>query len=108
MVEIFSGLLTGLGFGVEPTGKHNDGVFMAVFNVEAFRPLETFKQEVTEFAEYLNATPTAEGFDSVLYPGEIEYQRMKKRLVEGIEVEDATWNKLVALAEKYGVSDIVA
>ena len=33
---------------------------------------------------------------------------MKKRLVEGIEVEDATWNKLVALAEKYGVSDIVA
>ena len=108
MVEIFSGLLTGLGFGVEPTGKHNDGVFMAVFNVEAFRPLETFKQEVTEFAEYLKATPTAEGFDGVLYPGEIEHQRMQKRLVDGIEVEDATWNKLVALAEKYGVSEIVA
>jgi LDH2 family malate/lactate/ureidoglycolate dehydrogenase len=108
MVEIFSGLLTGLGFGVEPTGKHNDGVFMAVFNVEAFRPLDTFKQEVTEFAEYLKATPTAEGFDSVLYPGEIEHQRMQKRLVDGIEVEDATWNKLVALAEKYGVSEIVA
>ena len=108
MVEIFSGLLTGLGFGVEPTGKHNDGVFMAVFNVEAFRPLDTFKQEVTEFAEYLKATPTAEGFDSVLYPGEIEHQRMQKRLVDGIDVEDATWNKLVALAEKYGVSEIVA
>ncbi len=108
MVEIFSGLLTGLGFGVEPTGKHNDGVFMAVFNVAAFRPLDTFKQEVTEFAEYLKATPTAEGFDEVLYPGEIEHQRMQKRLVEGIEVEDATWSKLVALAEKYGVGDIVA
>ena len=108
MVEIFSGLLTGLGFGVEPTGKHNDGVFMAVFNVEAFRPLDTFKQEVTEFAEYLKATPTAEGFDSVLYPGEIEHQRMQKRLVDGIDVEDATWNKLIALAEKYGVSEIVA
>ena len=108
MVEIFSGLLTGLGFGVEPTGKHNDGVFMAVFNVAAFRPLDRFKQEVTEFAEYLKATPTAEGFDEVLYPGEIEHQRMRKRLVEGIEVEDATWNKLVALAEKYGGGEIVA
>jgi len=31
------GLLTGLGFGVEPTGRHNDGCFMAVFKVDAFR-----------------------------------------------------------------------
>lgn len=108
MVEIFSGLLTGLGFGVEPTGKHNDGVFMAVFNVAAFRPLEDFKREVTEFAEYLKATPPAQGFEEVLYPGEIEHQRMRKRLVDGIAVEDATWSRLVALAEKYGVPEIVA
>src|SRR6266850_4996019 len=39
MVEILCGLLTGLGFGVEPTGRHNDGCFMAVFKVDAFRPL---------------------------------------------------------------------
>ncbi len=107
MVEIFSGLLTGLGFGVEPTGKHNDGVFMAVFNVAAFRPLDQFKQEVTEFAEYLKATPTAAGFEEVLYPGEIEHQRELKRSVDGIDVEDATWNKLAALAQKYGVSEIM-
>src|SRR5207253_9582408 len=25
MVEVLCGLLTGLGFGVEPTGRHNDG-----------------------------------------------------------------------------------
>src|SRR5665213_298803 len=31
MVEILCGLLTGLGFGVEPTGRHNDGCFLAVF-----------------------------------------------------------------------------
>src|SRR6266446_161225 len=40
MVEVLCGLLTGLGFGVEPTGRHNDGCFMAVFNVAAFRPLK--------------------------------------------------------------------
>jgi len=107
MVEIFSGLLTGLGFGVEPTGKHNDGVFMAVFNVAAFRPLDQFKEEVTEFAEYLKATPTAEGFEEVLYPGEIEHQRMLKRKVDGIDVEDVTWGKLTALAERFGVPEIM-
>ncbi len=39
MVEMLSGILTGLGFGIDPQARHNDGCFIAVFNVEAFRPL---------------------------------------------------------------------
>jgi LDH2 family malate/lactate/ureidoglycolate dehydrogenase len=105
IVEIFSGLLTGLGFGVEPTGRHNDGCFIAVFNVAAFRDLEVFKREVTEFAQYLKATPPAEGFTEVLYPGEIEYRREQDRRKNGISVEDATWNKLRDLAQGYGIAD---
>src|SRR6202166_2137290 len=60
IVEILAGLLTGLGFGVDPQGRHNDGCFMAVFNVAAFRDLTTFKQEVTDFAQYLKDTPKAQ------------------------------------------------
>ena len=105
MVEILCGLLTGLGFGVEPTGRHNDGCFMAVFNVAAFRPLAEFKKDVGEFAAYLKATPPAEGSKGVLYPGEIEYMREQDRRQNGIEVEDATWYKLRSLAEDYGLSD---
>lgn len=104
MVEILSGLLTGLGFGVEPTGKHNDGCFISIYNVEAFRPLETFKAEVTEFAEYLKATRPAPGVEEVLYPGEIEHKRRVVNLRDGIYVEDQTWNRLKALADKYGVT----
>src|SRR6266849_3931253 len=91
IVEILCGLLTGLGFGMDPTGRHNDGCFIAVFNVEAFRPLAQFKQEVTEFAHYLNATPPAGGSRSVLYPGEIEHLREQERRQSGIDVENATW-----------------
>jgi LDH2 family malate/lactate/ureidoglycolate dehydrogenase len=105
IVEILCGLLTGLGFGMEPTGRHNDGCFIAVFNVEAFRPLAQFKQEVTEFARYLKATPPSEGSSGVLYPGEIEHLREQERRAAGIDVEDATWNKLRALAEGYGLTD---
>jgi uncharacterized oxidoreductase len=101
MVEVLCGLLTGLGFGVEPTGRHNDGCFMAVFNVAAFRPLKDFKKEVTEFARYLKATPPSEGSPGVFYPGEVEYIREQQRKVSGIEVEDATWDKLRALAGEY-------
>lgn len=105
MIEIFSGILTGLGHGVEPTGKHNDGCFMACFKVEAFRDLATFKAEVTDFAHYLKDTMPAEGFDEVLYPGEIEHKREVERRADGIDVEDATWGKLRALAEKYGMGE---
>lgn len=108
IVEILSGILTGLGFGVEPTGRHNDGCFMAAFDVEAFRPLAEFKQEVTEFAEYLNETPPAKGFDRVYYPGEVEHMRTQKTLKEGIFVEDKTWGQLQALGEEFGVADKVA
>jgi LDH2 family malate/lactate/ureidoglycolate dehydrogenase len=101
MVEVLCGLLTGLGFGVEPTGRHNDGCFMAVFNVAAFRPLKDFKKEAAEFARYLKATPPSEGSTGVFYPGEVEYIREQQRKVTGIDVEDATWDKLRALAGEY-------
>jgi uncharacterized oxidoreductase len=105
IVEILCGLLTGLGFGVEPTGRHNDGCFMAVFKVDAFRPLAEFKKEVADFARYLKATQPAEGSSGVYYPGEIEHMREADRRREGIEVEDATWEKLRALADGYGLAE---
>ena len=105
MVEIFSGILTGLGHGVEPTGKHNDGCFMACFKVSAFRDLDTFKSEVTDFAHYLKDTRPAEGFNEVFYPGEIEHRNEVDRTTNGIQVEDTTWEKLTTLAEKYAMRD---
>ncbi len=104
MIEVFSGILTGLGFGVEPTGKHNDGVFMACFKVDAFRDLGTFKQEVTDFANYLTSTPKAKGVDRIYYPGEVEYLKTQKFLKDGIDVEDKTWAELQTLAKEYGVT----
>ncbi len=105
MVEILCGLLTGLGFGVEPTGRHNDGCFMAVFKVDAFRPLAEFKREVTEFARYLQDTKPAEGFSRVYYPGEIEHDKEVDRRANGIEIEDATWEKLREMAAGYGIAE---
>jgi len=97
-------LLTGLGFGVEPTGRHNDGCFMACFKVDAFRPLAEFKKEVGEFIRYLKDTPPAEGSSGVLYPGEIEHMKEMDRRKNGIDVEDATWTKIKGLADNYGLT----
>jgi len=103
MVEVFSGLLTGLGFGVDPEGRHNDGVFIAAFNLEHFRPLEEFKKEMGEFVEFVKDSPPAAGFKEVLYPGEIEYRTEQTRRKEGIFVEDETWAQISGLIQSLGL-----
>ena len=104
MVEVLSGILTGLGFGIDPNGPHNDGVFMAVFAVEAFRPLDEFKREMADFVKYVKDTPLAEGFTEVLYPGEIEYRTEQQRRRDGIPIEDETWRQLTGLAAASGLA----
>jgi LDH2 family malate/lactate/ureidoglycolate dehydrogenase len=74
---------------------------MAVFNVAAFRLLKDFEKEVGEFARYLKATPPSVGSPGVFYPGEIEHIREQQGRRDGIEVEDATWDRLKALATDY-------
>ncbi|MSP03790.1 MAG: Ldh family oxidoreductase [Acetobacteraceae bacterium] len=104
MVEILCGLLTGLGFGIDPAGRHNDGCFIAVFKVDAFRPLAGFKAEVAEFARYLKSTAPSKGSPGVYYPGEVEHMKELVRAKEGIEVEDSTWKKLAELAAANGLT----
>ncbi|HSB69736.1 MAG TPA: Ldh family oxidoreductase [Candidatus Methylomirabilis sp.] len=104
MVDVFAGILTGLGWGIDPAGKHNDGSLFIAINVEAFRPLEEFRAEVSEFARFLKASPPAQGFKEVLYPGEIEWLTTQERLRTGIPVEDDTWTEIQELAASAGVS----
>ncbi len=76
---------------------------MAAFDVRAFRPLDDFKAEVTEFAQYLRSTPTATGVEQVYYPGEIEHLRTKKNLTDGIELAEATFAELCKLASELSI-----
>ncbi len=103
MVETLSGILTSLGFGIDPQGRHNDGTFISVFNVSAFRPLDEFKRDMEEFVRYIKDTPPAAGFTEVLYPGELEHRTAQTRRRDGIFVEDATWDQLMALKAEYGL-----
>ena len=107
MVEMLSGILTGLGFGIDPQARHNDGCFIAVFNVEAFRPLEEFKKEAKAFAEYIKDTRPAKGFTEVLYPGEMEWRTEQQRREEGIYVEDDTWDQVLALVRQDGLETLL-
>jgi LDH2 family malate/lactate/ureidoglycolate dehydrogenase len=104
MVDVFAGILTGLGWGMDPAARHNDGSLFLALNVEAFRPLDEFKAEVTGFAEFLKSSRPAQGFKEVLYPGEIEWRTRQDRLRLGIPIEEETWAEIRGLAASMGVS----
>ncbi|MEE8354221.1 MAG: Ldh family oxidoreductase, partial [Candidatus Bathyarchaeia archaeon] len=112
MVEMFSGILTGIGYGTDPAvfearhgieHRHNDGCFIAVFNVEAFRPLEEFKEEVSGFAEFVKTSPPS-GEDGVQYPGEPEYRMAERLREEGIYIEEETWSRIEAIIADKGLA----
>jgi uncharacterized oxidoreductase len=102
-VETLAAVLPGLGFGVDPKGRHNDGTFMLVVDPRAFSPTD-FKVEVEAFVRYLKATPPADGFQEVFYPGEIEHRTEQHRRRAGIPIEDATWRRLGQIATRFGIS----
>ena len=106
MVEVFAGILTGLGHGVDPSGRFNDGVLMLVVNPAAFRPPDVFRAEVAAFARDIQQTPPAAGAERVLYPGELEWRTEQTRRRDGIPIEDETWAALARLAERHGLAHL--
>jgi len=106
-VETLASLLPGLGFGIDPFGRHNDGAFMVVVNPATFQPLQEFKDQVRNFVAFLKETPLAEGFNEIYYPGELEYLTSVKRAKEGISIEDSTWNAMVKIGDRYGVGALL-
>jgi LDH2 family malate/lactate/ureidoglycolate dehydrogenase len=72
IAENFAGILTGLGWGIDPAGTHNDGSLFIAINVATFGPAEEFKTEVAPFAKFLKSSRPAHEHKKVLYLGEIE------------------------------------
>jgi uncharacterized oxidoreductase len=105
-VETLAAILPGLGYGIDPKGRHNDGVFMLVVDPVVFSSKD-FKAEVEGFARYLKETPPAKGVQEVLYPGEIEYRNAQRRSREGIPIEDSTWGKLGELGQRFGIAELL-
>ena len=103
-LAVVSGGIGGLGTEIcKYLARSGRRVVAADLGSRAERVAE-FKKEVAEFARYLKSTPPSEGSKGEFYPGEVEYLREQERRKNGIEVEDATWEKLRALAGEYKIA----
>lgn len=113
IVDIFSAILSGANYGPwvppfpaylpMPLNMPGEGIghFFGAMRIDAFRPAEEFKQHMDAWIRRFKTAATAEGFDSVIIPGEPERQIEKERMENGIELLDPVINDLQQLAAQF-------
>ena len=66
-------------------------------------PPDIFKQRLRETIRQIRAAPKTKGAERIYLPGEMEWERREKALVEGIELPDDVVTSLQTLAEELGM-----
>ncbi|MDA4129614.1 MAG: Ldh family oxidoreductase [Thaumarchaeota archaeon] len=99
--EAMGGALSGGGVSDEFEGR--TGVFAQAVNIEFFTPIAEFKANIDKLIRKMHSSQPAEGFKAVQVPGEFEAREFEKRSKSGIQIEEATWEAIVKVAQKYGV-----
>jgi LDH2 family malate/lactate/ureidoglycolate dehydrogenase len=109
MMDMLSGVLTGSAFGTGVHGpyqtEHRSGAgqLMIALNIEAFQPLQAFEARMEELIAELKSVPLAQGFDEVVYPGELEARNERNNLRNGLSLPEDTLKDLIKLANETGL-----
>lgn len=104
VVELLGAVLTGSrigpsGIGIPPSPN---GIFMFAVNPDAFIGLEDFTKNTDALLKQVKEWP-ALGGERVMVPGMPEQETKAKRLAEGIELPETTYNEIMALCERLDI-----
>lgn len=106
MIDVLSGLLSGSQYGPmvktfhQPLGPTGIGVLLMAVDIERFMPLHQFKELVGSYVESIKKTKRVKDVSRIYLPGDIELEKEKKSLAEGIELDLTVVNSLNQLLEK--------
>ena len=94
VVEILSAILSGEGDAMMQE-RGNAAHMVAAYNIEAFTPVDEFKQAMDDWMQSLKSTPPAPGHDRVLVPGQPEHEMEQERRTKGVPLhqEVIAWFK---------------
>lgn len=111
MVDVLSGVLSGGQHGPWLPPMYGDymnpqgiGHFVLAVNVEAFLPLEQFREEMDRFVVRVKASERSEGVEEIFVPGEIEFRRRESALREGVALPPEVVAELKALGQQLGIT----
>ncbi|MEA3408675.1 MAG: Ldh family oxidoreductase [Chloroflexota bacterium] len=104
LVEVVANGLVGNSCAALPDYERDYALIMTAINIEAFQPLDAFCKMVDDLIVTTKRARKAEGVEEILVPGEYEWKNRERHLNEGLDLPDATWQRIVDTGEKYGVT----
>lgn len=113
LVDILCGALCGMPngdqvsamYGADISGKRLLGQFYLVFDINRFRPLQAFAQELQEEMDRLRALPSVDG-RTIMAPGDPEKLISAERTISGIPLEPEIFASLQSVANELNVTGI--
>jgi LDH2 family malate/lactate/ureidoglycolate dehydrogenase len=112
LVELLAGVLSGAGITnemfvhiVDPDKPSLVGHWITAFNIEAFMPIEEFTSRLAGLRAEIHATPTIDGVDGIVLPGEFETRHERDTAENGLELEIFLWNAVSEVAAELGRTD---
>ncbi len=110
VIDVFSNLFVGAAWGPHIVKMYGDmdkprrlGHFLTAWRIDAYLELRDFLAQIDTMIAELHALPTAEGFDRLYYPGELEAERAARRRENGIPIEPGLADELRELAARLGI-----
>ena len=106
VVDVLAGLLSGSKYGSEvvtfhqlmgPTGV---GVFTLAIDIERFMDRNQFRKLAQSYFTTIKASKKADGISRIYLPGEIEFEKEKESVKEGIEIGEGTVKSINLLLER--------
>jgi uncharacterized oxidoreductase len=104
MCEILAGLFTGGGTaGPEAAVDRVCNGMLSIYLDPEFFGAKDLVGKAMEYADYVKSSPTADGVDEVLVPGEPEARNRANREANGIPLLVDTWEHLCRIARELNV-----
>src|SRR5262249_11978567 len=105
VVDILAGAITGGGCARPVDHLHTpiNGFVVMAINVALFSAFSEFTAAVDGLFRYVKSSTPLHPGGRVLIPNELETNERRRRLAEGIELDDETWQQIVEAARSVGI-----
>lgn len=114
MIESLAGVLTGAALtrhvlswiADDPARPTGHGAAFVAIDIAAMMPVDEFKRRADELCREIRDAPRAAGSDRIYLPGEIEWERRRTALAEGIVLPEDVLLSLAVLAKELQIEEI--
>ncbi len=89
----------------EDIGNEGVGHVMIAIDISRFGSKEKFKSDVNEYVDFIKGSKKKKEVSEIFVPGEIEYNKLKVNMEDGIELKENVYEYLEKISKEYNIID---